>query len=119
MSYNAKNYMEQGGDKLVIGGTLEIKEGATVTGLPDGSGYVLPAAAAEVLGGVKAGEKTETDTVEAKIGIDGKLYVPEYPAVAVAANQAASMETTYPTVTEFNTLLASLKAAGLMEADGD
>ena len=34
MSYNGKNYAEQGGDKWVIGGTLEIKEGATVT---DGS----------------------------------------------------------------------------------
>ena len=34
MGYNTKNYTEQGGDKTVIGGTLEIKEGATVTGLP-------------------------------------------------------------------------------------
>ena len=34
MTYNTKNYTEQGGDKTVIGGTLEIKEGATVTGLP-------------------------------------------------------------------------------------
>ena len=34
MGYNAKNYMAQGGDRLVIGGTLEIKEGASVTGLP-------------------------------------------------------------------------------------
>lgn len=34
MDYNTKNYTEQGGDKTVIGGTLEIKEGATVTGLP-------------------------------------------------------------------------------------
>jgi Head fiber protein. len=33
MSYNAKNYTEQGGEKTVIGGTLEIKEGASVTGL--------------------------------------------------------------------------------------
>ena len=32
--YNAKNYTEQGGEKWIIGGTLEIKEGATVTGLP-------------------------------------------------------------------------------------
>lgn len=32
--YNAKNYTEQGGEKTVIGGTLEIKDGATVTGLP-------------------------------------------------------------------------------------
>ena len=34
MSYTGKNYAEQGGDKWVIGGALEIKEGATVTGLP-------------------------------------------------------------------------------------
>ena len=34
MSYNAKNYTEQGGDKTVIGGTLEILEGAQVKGLP-------------------------------------------------------------------------------------
>jgi len=34
MSYNTKNYTEQGGEKTVIGGTLEIKEGAVVTGLP-------------------------------------------------------------------------------------
>ena len=34
MSYNTKNYTEQGGEKTVISGTLEIKEGASVTGLP-------------------------------------------------------------------------------------
>ena len=34
MSYNTRNYFEQGGDKLVIGGALEIKEGASVKGLP-------------------------------------------------------------------------------------
>ena len=33
MEYNAKNYKTQGGDRLVIGGTLEIREGASVTGL--------------------------------------------------------------------------------------
>ena len=32
--YNAKNYTEQGGEKTVIGGMLEILEGASVTGLP-------------------------------------------------------------------------------------
>ena len=32
--YNAKNYTEQGGEKTIIGGTLEIKEGASITGLP-------------------------------------------------------------------------------------
>ena len=34
MSYNTKNYTEQGGEKTVIGGTLEILEGASVIGLP-------------------------------------------------------------------------------------
>lgn len=41
MSYNTKNYTEQGAEKTVIsgileietGGTLEVKEGATVNGL--------------------------------------------------------------------------------------
>lgn len=48
MSYNTKNYTEQGAEKTVINGTLEvsgtldIKEGATVTGLPD---PVIPKAA--------------------------------------------------------------------------
>ena len=35
--YNTKNYMEQGGNKLVIGGTLEIKPEATVIGLVGGN----------------------------------------------------------------------------------
>lgn len=34
MAYNTKNYTEQGGDKTVIGGTLEIKEEAIIIGLP-------------------------------------------------------------------------------------
>lgn len=68
--YNAKNYTEQGGEKTVIGGTLEIKEGASVTGLP----------AAE-----NQADSTATD--------------------------AAGL------VTDFNALLAKLKAAGLMAAD--
>lgn len=68
--YNAKNYTEQGGEKTVIGGTLEILEGASVTGLP------------------------------------------------IAENQADSTATdTAGLVTDFNALLAKLKAAGLMAAD--
>lgn len=34
MSHNTKNYIEQGGDKLVIGGEMTVKEGARVSGLP-------------------------------------------------------------------------------------
>ncbi|HGP0319183.1 MULTISPECIES: head fiber protein [Bacillales] len=70
MSYNTKNYTEQGGEKTVIGGVLEIKEGASITGLP------------------------------------------------VLENQADSIATDVAgLVTDFNSLLAKLKAAGLMETD--
>lgn len=124
MSYNTKNYTEQGGEKTVIGGTLEIKEGASVTGL---SADPLLVATEETLGGVKAAAASEDDTVEVKIGEDGKLYAPAYPTdatesvsglVKMAANQADSIaEDTATLVTDFNALLAKLKAAGLMAAD--
>ena len=124
MSYNTKNYTEQGGEKTVIGGTLEIKEGASVTGL---SADPLLVATEQTLGGVKATAADEGDTVEIKIGEDGKLYAPTYPTdatesvsglVKMAANQADSIaEDTATLVTDFNALLAKLKAAGLMAAD--
>lgn len=124
MSYNTKNYTEQGGEKTVIGGTLEIKEGASVTGL---SADPLLVATEETLGGVKAAAAGEDNTVEVKIGEDGKLYAPTYPTdatesvsglVKMAANQADSIaEDTATLVTDFNALLAKLKAAGLMAAD--
>ena len=125
MEYNAKNYMAQGGDRLVIGGSLEILEGASVTGLPPA---VVAVATEEALGGVLAAAKAETDTLEAKIGEDHKLYVPPYtlPAaeaaalggVLLAANQAASAAADVAALTaDFNTLLAALKVAGIMAAD--
>jgi len=163
MSYNSKNYTEQGGEKTVIGGTLEIAEGASVTGLSadpllvatadtlggvkaaaageddtievkigeDGKLYVqaLAAATSEALGGVIAEEAAVGDTVEVKIGEDSKLYVPAYPTdatesvsglVKIAANQVDSIATDAAgLVTDFNALLAKLKAAGLMAADGE
>jgi len=118
--YNAKNYTEQGGEKTVIGGTLEIKEGASVTGLPSPA-VVIPAATADALGGVKAATKSGADTVEVKIGTDTKLYVPAYPTVPsipVVANQTASTAADVAALlTDFNALLEKLKVAGLMSAD--
>lgn len=71
--------MEQGGGKLVIDGELVVTENATVTGLVDVAQLKKPTAS--VFGGVKAAARTPaTDTVEAKVGTDGKLYVPTYPA---------------------------------------
>ncbi|GAB6170815.1 hypothetical protein JCM15765_02930 [Paradesulfitobacterium aromaticivorans] len=118
MSYNAKNYTEQGGEKTVIGGTLEIKEGASVTGLPSST---ISLATEAAIGGVKAAAKTEMDTVPAKIGEDGKLYVPTYPSIEeipVLENQANSTASDIAgLVTDFNALLSKLKSAGLMAAD--
>lgn len=129
MSYNTKNYTEQNGEKTVIGGTLEIKNGATievkdganVVGLSDPSA-IMPATD-ESLGGVKASARTEeSDTVEVKIGADNKLYVPSYPVVpadAIADNQAASTAADYAALLlDFNELLTKLKTAGIMVADG-
>lgn len=116
MSYNTKNYTEQGGEKTVIGGTLEIKEGATVTGL---TSTAAPASETS-LGGVKAAAKSEDDTVPVKIGEDGVLYVPTYPVIPTVANQEESTATEIEgLVTDFNSLLAKLKAAGLMEPDDE
>ena len=118
MRYNAKNYTEQGSEKTVIGGTLEIKEGASVTGLPSSQ---VSVASETTLGGVKATAKTETDTVPAKIGTDGNLYVPTYPTVPevpVAVNQAVSTAEDITTLlADFNALLVKLKTAGLMAPD--
>ena len=84
-------------------------------------------ASAKALGGVKAATAGEGDTVEVKIGGGSKLYVPTYPTdateavsglVKTAANQADSIaEDTATLVTDFNTLLSKLKAAGLMADD--
>ena len=41
MSFVPKNYTTDGGDKTVIGGELEIKEGAQVSGLPSGDAFIV------------------------------------------------------------------------------
>lgn len=120
MSYNTKNYIEQGGEKTVIGGTLEIKAGATVMGL---AANPLLAATESDFGGIKAAAKEETDTVPAKIGEDGNLYVPTYPVVPdvpVAEYIADSVAEDLPALlADFNALLVKLRAAGLMVGEPD
>lgn len=111
--YNAKNYNEQGAEKLVIGGTLEVLDGATVTGITG----VSAAAKATVLGGIKAATKGAGDTVEVKIDSStSKLYVPTYP-VAKVADKVAEAAGEAPTKAEFDALIAALVAAGLMAAE--
>ena len=71
---NVKNYTEQGGEKTVIGGILEIAEGGQITGLP--LAFTLA---------VLQADSTAVDVA----GI----------------------------VSDFNSLLATLKAAGIMASE--
>lgn len=127
MSYNVKNYTEQGGEKTVIGGILEIKEGATVTGI---TATAAPASAA-ALGGIKAEASTAGDTVEVKIdAASSKLYVPTYPVlpeeattevagIVKQATNVAEVAEGAPTADDFNALLDALITAGIMAAESD
>ena len=122
MGNTSKNYLKDGGDTTVIGGTLEVLQGATVTGLTE----TAAAASAAALGGIKAATKGAGDTVECKIdGTSSKLYVPTYPVLPVAATaetaglvmQAANVSEAAganPTAAEFKALLDALIAAGVM-----
>lgn len=128
MSYNAKNYTEQGGEKTVIGGEIVIDGKITVSDGGEITG-VVRAASTTVLGGIKAATKGAGDTVEVKIDTDtSKLYVPTYPVLPEAATtevagivkQAANVAVAAgdaPTKAEFDALIAALITAGLMAAE--
>ena len=109
-THNTKNYFAHGGTELVIGGRLTFLDGAEVENFPGGGeggeSYTLPAASANTLGGVKVGSGlTITDGV---LSADG---------ITPAAAQADSEATTIAQLKDnFNTLLAALRAAGLMKA---
>jgi len=111
-----KNYIDPMTGDLVIEGGLKVGGDAVVTGLLDAS--VLKAASTD-LGGIKAANAGAGDTVECKINSSSKkLFVPTYPVVPKAANQAISVaEDAAALLVDFNALLLKLKTAGLMTAD--
>jgi hypothetical protein len=115
------NYTENGGDATVIGGsltingTLEIAEGATVTG-------VVTATVQDDLLATEAGNAL--DAKQGKIlddkitAVDGKVDDLVIPTVPVATFQADSTATELAgLVTDFNALLAKLKTAGIMASE--
>ena len=54
MSYTTKNYTDKGGNRTVIGGELEIREGARISGLPSGgTAENQPASTATQVTGLK------------------------------------------------------------------
>lgn len=113
MSYNAKNYTEQGGDVTHIGGKFIIEEDAEIEGL-DGGSYTLPTASADTLGGVKAKAKSD-ESVEVVVDDGGKLYVPA--PVQMENQDDCSSDEASDIKTAFNDLLFKLKSAGLMKSE--
>lgn len=103
MSYNTKNYTEQGGEVTRFGGKVVFESGCVVEGLP---APTLTPASTTNLGGVKVGAGLSA-TEAGVLSVTG------------AANQAASVATDAAgIVADFNALLTKLKAAGLMATDG-
>ena len=120
MSYNTKNYTEQGGEKTVIGGTLEIPgaldlTGATITGAVTAAvvnnlttaatGSALDAAQGKALKTLVDAKYTAASATAAVAGL-----VKQSALVAEAAGEA-------PTAAEFKALLDALKTAGIMAAE--
>ena len=85
MSYNAKNYTEQGGEKTVIGGTLEFSEGAVL------KGGIVPNQADSSASTV-ADLKAAHNALLAKLKDAGLMKPDAWPAVSIAKQAAASGE---------------------------
>ena len=118
MSYNTKNYTEQGGEKTVIGGTLEIPgaldlTGATITGAvtaavvnnltTTATGSALDAAQGKVLKALVDAKYTAANATDAVAGlVKQAANVPEVDGALTAD--------------DFNALLDALITAGIMAA---
>lgn len=89
---NTKNYMEQGGERWVVGGTLEMS---------DGTHLVIGESTLEAL---LSGKLTATtEAFNAKLTANAAVVQADSTAVDIAG-----------LVSDFNALLAKLKTAGLM-----
>jgi hypothetical protein len=123
--YNVPNYKEQGGAKWVVDGELEITgtldlTGATVEGVvtADVVNNLTTTASGKALDARQG--KALKDTIDAlALTVDGIAGDVAEIDGRMAANIPDSTEETSPTTAQFNALLAALKAAGLMVADGD
>ena len=68
---NCKNYLTEGGDRLVIGGTLEVLDTATVTGLQ--TGYATEQTAGSVYQATNQTESTATTIADLKSDFNALL----------------------------------------------
>lgn len=85
---NCKNYLADGGDRLVIGGTLEVLDTATVTGLQ--SGYASEQTAGSVYQAMNQAESTATTIVDLKSDFNALLQKLKDAGI-MAADQPGSM----------------------------
>jgi hypothetical protein len=85
---NCKNYTTDGGDKLVIGGTLEVLDTATVTGLQ--SGYASPETAGSVYQASNQGESAATTIADLKSDFNALLQKLKNAGIMAADQPGAS-----------------------------
>ena len=85
---NCKNYLTDGGDRLVIGGTLEVLDTATVTGLQ--SGYASEQAAGSVFQATNQAESAATAIADLKSDFNALLQKLKDAGI-MAADQPGSM----------------------------
>jgi hypothetical protein len=84
---NCKNYLTDGGDRLVIGGTLEVLDTATVTGLQ--SGFASEQTAGNVYQASNQAESAATTIADLKSDLNA-LLLKLKDAGIMAADEADS-----------------------------
>ncbi len=85
---NCKNYLTDGGDRLVIGGTLEVLDTATVTGLQPG--YATEQTAGSVYQATNQAESAATTIADLKSDFNALLLKLKNAGIMVA-DQPGSM----------------------------
>ena len=87
MTRNCKNYATDGGNRLVIGGTLEVLDTASVTGLQ--TGYASPETAGSVYQATNQAESAATTIADLKSDFNA-LLLKMKDAGIMAADEAGS-----------------------------
>lgn len=88
LTRNCKNYLADGGDRLVIGGTLEVLDTATVTGLQ--SGYATEQTAGSVYQATNQADSAATTIADLKSDLNALLLKLKNAGI-MAADQPGSM----------------------------
>jgi len=83
-----KNYATDGGDRLVIGGTLEVLDTATVTGLQ--SGYATEQTAGSVYQATNQAESAATTIADLKSDLNALLLKLKNAGIMAADQPGAS-----------------------------